>query len=194
MGTLMSDGQLMDIIATHVCCKLRPNDIQALGQTCKALRQLVKDQIPASAWESVAAKALPAAHPLLLLPGGELRSCLERNARAKSVLPEPTLLGIWKDQNDNRNTTSAINHQGSQIMTRKGPELSVFELDLDSSPPSLKLVFTEALLEPADTENKITITWSPDDAYAAIYFMGHQTAQATMPVRTSRTLSSASTL
>ena len=93
MGGLLCSIQMADILSLQICSKLRPSDIQALGQTCTALRDLVSAQLPASTWASVAANALPTAHPLLSLPGTEVQRYLKRIARAKQILPEPMRLG-----------------------------------------------------------------------------------------------------
>ena len=90
---LLASKQLLDILASHVCSNLRPADLQSLGQTCTVLRTLVSEGLPAIVWEQVAAKCLPAAHPILSLPGHEMCDYLDRISRAKAVLPEPTCLG-----------------------------------------------------------------------------------------------------
>lgn len=93
MGDLLSSPDLENILGQHICSKLRPQDIQALAQTCKKIRQLVFEYLPASTWESVATNTLPEAHPLLPLSGTEVCICLERIARFKQVLPEPDSIG-----------------------------------------------------------------------------------------------------
>lgn len=92
MKALLSDFQLVDIFSLHMCCLLRPCDLQALAQTCTTLRQLVRGCLSASTWESVAASSLPAAHPLRSLPGSKMLFHLERVARAKCGLPEPKIV------------------------------------------------------------------------------------------------------
>ena len=94
MGDLLSSADMHNVLSQHVCSKLRPCDIQALGATCILLRQLVFEQLPASTWEAIAENSLPAAHPLLQkVHGSEVRSYLERIARAKRVLPQPECIG-----------------------------------------------------------------------------------------------------
>lgn len=81
-----------DVLALHICPLLGVADLSALRRTCKALRLLVSERLPDTTWKSVAHNSLPAKHRLLLLPGSEVKGYLERVARAKQNLPEPTSL------------------------------------------------------------------------------------------------------
>ncbi|KAK9795556.1 hypothetical protein WJX73_007411 [Symbiochloris irregularis] len=173
MGTFLSN-ELVDIVSLHVCAKLRPCDIQTLERTCTALRRLILN-LPASTWEAVAASTFPfAASPWRLLSGSEVCDQLERVAHAKSRLPEPTFLSIWDGPNNRHNTASAINYQGTQIITFKGGAISVYELKLDDGPPSLSPLLTNASVA-AGEASKLTITWSPSGTSAAIAFVVRDT-------------------
>ncbi|KAK9795564.1 hypothetical protein WJX73_010515 [Symbiochloris irregularis] len=97
----------------------------------------------------------------------EVRSYLEQIALAKSVLPEAEILGVWEDTHDDHSGTSALNHQCTQMLACKGNAVSMYQLNLDASPPTLVLAFREA---PAVSANVDGISWSSDDGFAAISF------------------------
>ncbi|KAK9791173.1 hypothetical protein WJX73_006681 [Symbiochloris irregularis] len=140
MEALLSDKQWRDVFSLHICSLLQPRDLQALGQTCAALRHLTLHCLPASTWEGVAANTLPAAHPLLSVPGSETRSCLERIARAKALLPKPTVLGVGEGQAAKIRWALVINHQGTQVIMREGDAVNVYQLNLEDAPPTMELI------------------------------------------------------
>lgn len=92
MGVLLSSKQLLDILSLHVCSKLQASDLHALSQTCTVLRKLVLEELPEATWEAVAANELPSCHPLLKLAGFEVKTHLERIARAKQTMPDAASL------------------------------------------------------------------------------------------------------
>lgn len=95
-GSPLTSAPILDIVGLHVCSLLRTPDLQALGRTCRGLRQLVHHRLAPGTWSSVATNTLPAAHPALLLPGSEIRGYLEKVQRAKHVLPVPAELGALR--------------------------------------------------------------------------------------------------
>ncbi|KAK9790539.1 hypothetical protein WJX73_005639 [Symbiochloris irregularis] len=170
---MLCSEQLADILSVHVCSKLHFSGLQALSLTCKMLRHLVSERLPASTWKSVASNALPLAHPWLSLPGSEIRSCLERSARAKPVLPEPIWASIWEgweDQTGQRNIASALNHQASQLIMYNDDSLSIHQLTLADKQSPLSLITTKDLGMPeADMRTAMThFLWSNDDSFVAV--------------------------
>lgn len=81
---------------------------------------------------------------------------------------------IWEGKMDDRSAMASLNPQCTQMICRKGESLSVHQLDLDDSPPSLSLVFTQRPFEPGTEEREesdIDVSWAPSGAFAAITFM-----------------------
>ncbi|KAK9795546.1 hypothetical protein WJX73_003142 [Symbiochloris irregularis] len=123
----------------------------------------VKNGDPSEHEQNVAANAFPAAHPLRSVPGDAVRGCLDRIARAKTVLPEPQILGTWQGKIEEANAISSVNHQGTQLLMRKGDAVSVFDLCLDDSPPTLTQVLTRAPVEPPEEECSVEPLREPAD-------------------------------
>ncbi|KAK9790537.1 hypothetical protein WJX73_005315 [Symbiochloris irregularis] len=85
-------------------------------------------------------------------------------------MPEPTKMGVcWEGRHSKFNSSMAINHQGNQVILRKGDTLSVLQLNVESSPPSCTPVFIKAPFEPLPTDeeleemtcSEVDFTWSP---------------------------------
>ena len=92
-SAMLASAAFEDILSVHICSKLQPTGLQSLSQTCRALHKLVHEQLPDSTWSAVAVSSLPTAHPLLSVPGSDVRHCLERIAHFKRVLPDPKSVG-----------------------------------------------------------------------------------------------------
>ncbi|KAK9793738.1 hypothetical protein WJX73_006569 [Symbiochloris irregularis] len=58
----------------------------------------------------------------------EVRGYLERVARAKQVLPQPVCLVVFEGQGSYWNRDSALNYQGTQLITAKLGVINVYEL------------------------------------------------------------------
>lgn len=92
-SSLSSDLPWEDILSLHICPRLKVGDLYALSQTCKAFRLIVEERLPASTWKAAADNSLSVGHSLRSLPEQDVKEYLQRVARAKQILPEPSVLG-----------------------------------------------------------------------------------------------------
>ncbi|KAK9805112.1 hypothetical protein WJX73_009405 [Symbiochloris irregularis] len=163
---LASSLTWQDVFGLHICTKLRVADLHALHTTCRAFRQLIATCLPASTWQAVATNTLPVTHPLLPLPGSEVRGCLERIARAKGVKAVPRRLGLWKQES--RQADFAINHQGTQVIVSRGLDVGVYRLQLSHKRLSKRTIWSGSWDLEDDNLLEVKFTWSKADNYVAL--------------------------
>ncbi|KAK9790529.1 hypothetical protein WJX73_000149 [Symbiochloris irregularis] len=156
---------------------------QALSVKARSERCVVSQRGPGTGWRHrsyIEASAHRHGRPAILAQtlrhSSEMRSCLQLIARAKHALPQPATISIFEGNMAISNSDSAVNHQGTQIIMRKGDDITVSQLHLDQSPIALSTVFkktpVEAINEADDVETAdVSFTWSPDDDNVAIRFI-----------------------
>ncbi|KAK9808162.1 hypothetical protein WJX73_003763 [Symbiochloris irregularis] len=96
------------------------------------------------------------------------------SAPGLKTLQEPLILDVWEGQHSMFSSMSAMNHQGTQIIARKGHYVLLYQLNQETGLVPVTSAVIAAPVQPVDDAAvefaDVTFAWSLDDAYVAIVF------------------------
>lgn len=166
------DDEVLGVLAYHVVPHLQLLTVQALGQTCTQLRQVVRNDIPAASWRASCARSLHRDHPLLSTDSAHLPAALSQLAAVHGCVRSGRLQAFGTDLclrhalvyrcsalSPLGTHFLAIDDGGMTLRSRTAPLGSFDQAFWLSTPPHPQFWGS----------CHYTLTWAPDESFLAVH-------------------------